>query len=185
MFKELAERMKSISQERDELRNRVGVCEIQLKATSEEKAVTDREFIDSKEEVQSVKNQLLELKENLQVEQKEKEVSKRSKMSPSSLHSLTHRSITIGEGSHMKTESVEGAFLTLVACLNSREFKVPLTPKIFFHINKHSLLPCETFLALDFFLLMLYYFFQVRKLTENNRTSRGVRFFDVVCQTKT
>ena len=79
LFKELAERMKSISQERDELRNKVGVCEIQLKATSEEKAVTDREFIDSKEEVQSVKNQLLELKENLQVEQKEKEVSKRSK----------------------------------------------------------------------------------------------------------
>ena len=91
--------MKSISQERDELRNKVGVCEIQLKATSEEKAVTDREFIDSKEEVQSVKNQLLELKENLQVEQKEKEVSKSSKMSPSSLPSLTHRSITIGEGS--------------------------------------------------------------------------------------
>ena len=80
---------------------------------------------------------------------------------------------------------MEGAFLTLVACLNSREFKVPLTPKIFFHINKHALLSCETFLTLDFFLLILYYFFQVRKLKENNRTSRGVRFFDVVCQMTT
>lgn len=99
LFKELAERIKSISQERDELRNKVEACEIQLKAAAEEKAVTDREFIDSKEEVQSVKNQLLELKENLQVEQKEKEVSKRSKRSPPSIPSLTHRSITIGEES--------------------------------------------------------------------------------------
>lgn len=50
-------------------------CDNQLRAAAQEKAAIDREFSDTKEEFQSVKNQLLQLKENLQVEQKEKEVS--------------------------------------------------------------------------------------------------------------
>ena len=71
--------MKGISQERDELLNKVESYENKLKAAAEEKAASNRAFVDNKEEVQSVKNQLLQLKENLQVEQKEKEVSLRSR----------------------------------------------------------------------------------------------------------
>ena len=67
--------MKGISQERDELVNKIESFDNQLKAAAEEKAVIDRELSDTKEEFQSVKNQLLELKENLQIELKEKEVS--------------------------------------------------------------------------------------------------------------
>ena len=46
----------------------------QLKAAAEEREAVDKEFKDSKDEFQSVKNQLLQLKENLQIEQREKEV---------------------------------------------------------------------------------------------------------------
>lgn len=54
---------------------KVESLERQLKAAAEEKATIDKEFCDTKEELQSVMSQLSELKENLQVEQKEKEVS--------------------------------------------------------------------------------------------------------------
>ena len=57
-----------MSQERDELRSEVKSFEIQLNAVAVEKAALYKEF-------QSVMDQLSELKENLQVEQKEKEVS--------------------------------------------------------------------------------------------------------------
>ena len=64
-----------MSQERDELVIKVESFENQLKAAAEEKAVIDKEFGETKEEFQSVMSQLSELKENLQVELKEKEVS--------------------------------------------------------------------------------------------------------------
>lgn len=67
--------MKGMSRERDELVNRVESFDHQLKTAAEEKEAIDREFNETKEEFQFVKNQLLQLKENLQVEQKEKEVS--------------------------------------------------------------------------------------------------------------
>ena len=57
-----------MSQERDELRGEVKLFENQLNAVAVEKAALYKEF-------QSVMEQLSELKENLQVEQKEKEVS--------------------------------------------------------------------------------------------------------------
>ena len=57
-----------MSQERDELRGKVKSFENQLNAVAVEKAALYKEF-------QSVMEQLSELKENLQVEQKEKEVS--------------------------------------------------------------------------------------------------------------
>ena len=57
-----------MSQERDELRSEVKSFENQLNAVEVDKAALYKEF-------QSVMDQLSELKENLQVEQKEKEVS--------------------------------------------------------------------------------------------------------------
>ena len=57
-----------MSQERDELRSKTKSFENQLNAVAVEKAALYKEF-------QSVMDQLSELKENLQVEQKEKEVS--------------------------------------------------------------------------------------------------------------
>ena len=57
-----------MSQDRDELRGEVKSFENQLNAVAVEKATLYKEF-------QSVMDQLSELKENLQVEQKEKEVS--------------------------------------------------------------------------------------------------------------
>ena len=57
-----------MSQERGELRSEVKSFENQLNAVAVEKAALYKEF-------QSVMDQLSELKENLQVEQKEKEVS--------------------------------------------------------------------------------------------------------------
>jgi len=56
-----------MSQEGDELRSEVKSFENQLNAVAVEKATLYKEF-------QSVMDQLSELKENLQVEQKEKEV---------------------------------------------------------------------------------------------------------------
>lgn len=78
-MKELQEKMQDISRDRDELLKKMESCDNRLKAAAEEKAVIDREFSDTKEEFQTVKNHLLQLKENLQVEQKEKEVSMRNK----------------------------------------------------------------------------------------------------------
>ena len=71
--------MKSLSQERDELKMNMESFEDQLKASAEEKAAMDKEFSDTKQEFQSVKSHLTELKENLQIEQKEKEVSVKCK----------------------------------------------------------------------------------------------------------
>ena len=78
LLKELQQQMQDISRDRDELLKKMESYDNQLKAAAEEKATIDREFSDTKEEFQSVKNHLLQLKENLQVEQKEKEVSLRS-----------------------------------------------------------------------------------------------------------
>lgn len=66
--------MKTVTYQRDELLSKVGVFDKQLKAAAEEREAVDKEFKDSKDEFQSVKNQLLQLKENLQIEQREKEV---------------------------------------------------------------------------------------------------------------
>ena len=67
-LKNLQAEVKNMSQERDELRSEVKSFENQLNAVAVEKAALYKEF-------QSVMDQLSELKENLQVEQKEKEVS--------------------------------------------------------------------------------------------------------------
>ena len=66
--------MKTVTYQRDELLSKVGVFDKQLKAAAEEREAVDKEFKDSRDEFQSVKNQLLQLKENLQIEQREKEV---------------------------------------------------------------------------------------------------------------
>ena len=75
LTKNLQEQLKNMSQEREELVMKVDLVENQLKAAAVEKAASDKEFSDTKEELRSVMSQLSELKENLQVEQKEKEVS--------------------------------------------------------------------------------------------------------------
>lgn len=67
-MKNLQAELKSMSQERDELRRKMKSLENQLNAVAVEKAALHKEF-------QSVMDQLSELKENLQIEQKEKEVS--------------------------------------------------------------------------------------------------------------
>ena len=66
--------MKTVTYQRDELLSKVEVFDKQLKAAAEEREAVDKEFKDSKDEFQSLKNQLLQLKENLQIEQREKEV---------------------------------------------------------------------------------------------------------------
>lgn len=66
--------MKTVTHQRDELLSKVEVFDKQLKAAAEEREAVDKEFKDSKDEFQSVKNRLLQLKENLQIEQREKEV---------------------------------------------------------------------------------------------------------------
>lgn len=66
--------MKTVTYQRDELLSKVEVFDKQLKAAAEEREAVDKEFKDSKDEFQSVKNQLLQLEENLQIEQREKEV---------------------------------------------------------------------------------------------------------------
>ena len=75
LTKNLQEQLKNMSQEREELVKKVDSVKNQLKVAAEEKAASDKEFSHTKEELQSVMSQLSELKENLQVEQKEKEVS--------------------------------------------------------------------------------------------------------------
>lgn len=74
-LKNLQEELKIMSQGRDDLVSKVESFENQLNVAAEENAAIYKEFSDTKEELQSVMGQLSELKENLQVEQKEKEVS--------------------------------------------------------------------------------------------------------------
>lgn len=73
-MKDLQEQLKTVTHQRDELLGKVELFDKQLKAAAEEREAVDKEFKDSKDEFQSVKNQLLQLKENLQIEQREKEV---------------------------------------------------------------------------------------------------------------
>ena len=73
-MKDLQEQLKTVTHQRDELLSKVELFDKQLKAAAEERGAVDKEFKDSKDEFQSVKNQLLQLKENLQIEQREKEV---------------------------------------------------------------------------------------------------------------
>ena len=73
-MKDLQEQLKTVTHQRDELLSKVEVFDKQLKAAAEEREAVDKEFKDSKDQFQSVKNQLLQLKENLQIEQREKEV---------------------------------------------------------------------------------------------------------------
>ena len=73
-MKDLQEQLKTVTHQRDELLSKVEVFDKQLKAAAEDREAVDKEFKDSKDEFQSVKNQLLQLKENLQIEQREKEV---------------------------------------------------------------------------------------------------------------
>ena len=73
-MKDVQEQLKTITHQRDELLSKVELFDKQLKAAAEEREAVDKEFKDSKDEFHSVKNQLLQLKENLQIEQREKEV---------------------------------------------------------------------------------------------------------------
>ena len=73
-LKNLQEQLKGVSQERDEHKIKVESFEYHLKTATEERVALDKEFTDTKEELQAVKNHLAQLKENIQVEQKEKEV---------------------------------------------------------------------------------------------------------------
>ena len=73
-LKDLQEQLKGVSQERDEHKIKVESFENHLKTAAEERVALDKEFSDTKEELQAVKNHLAQLKENLQVEQKKKEV---------------------------------------------------------------------------------------------------------------
>lgn len=73
-MKDLQEQLKTVTHQQDELLSKVEVFDKQLKAAAEDREAVDKEFKDSKDEFQSVKNQLLQLKENLQIEQREKEV---------------------------------------------------------------------------------------------------------------
>ena len=73
-MKDLQEQLKTVTHQRDELLSKIELFDKQLKAAAEEREAVDKKFKDSKDEFQSVKNQLLQLKENLQIEQREKEV---------------------------------------------------------------------------------------------------------------
>ena len=63
-----------MSQERDEHRIKAESFENNLKEADEGKDALNKEISDTKEELESVRNELSQLKENLQVELKEKEV---------------------------------------------------------------------------------------------------------------
>ena len=76
-MKDLQEQLKTVTHQRDELLSKVEVFDKQLKAAAEDREAVDKEFKDSKDEFQSVKNQLLQLKENLQIEHREKEVMRK------------------------------------------------------------------------------------------------------------
>ena len=63
-----------MSQERDEHKIKTESLENNLKEADEGKSALNKEITDTKEELESVRNELSQLKENLQVELKEKEV---------------------------------------------------------------------------------------------------------------
>ena len=73
-FKDLQEQLKNMSQERDEHKIKAESFENHLKEADEGKTALNKEIADTKEELESVRNELSQLKENLQVELKEKEV---------------------------------------------------------------------------------------------------------------
>ena len=70
----MQEQLKNMSQERDEHRIKAESFENNLKEADEGKDALNKEISDTKEELESVRNELSQLKENLQVELKEKEV---------------------------------------------------------------------------------------------------------------
>lgn len=63
-----------MSQERDEHKIKTESLENNLKEADEGKDALKKEITDTKEELASARNELSQLKENLQVELKEKEV---------------------------------------------------------------------------------------------------------------
>ena len=66
--------MKNLSQERDEHKIKAESFENNLKEADEGKDALNKEISDTKEELESVRNELSQLKENLQFELREKEV---------------------------------------------------------------------------------------------------------------
>ena len=70
----MQEQLKNLSQERDEHKIKAESFENNLKEADEGKDALNKEISDTKEELESVRNELSQLKENLQVELKEKEV---------------------------------------------------------------------------------------------------------------
>ena len=70
----MQEQFKNLSQERDEHKIKAESFENNLKEADEGKDALNKEISDTKEELESVRNELSQLKENLQVELKEKEV---------------------------------------------------------------------------------------------------------------
>ena len=70
----MQEQLKNMSQERDEHKIKAESFENNLKEADEGKDALNKEISDTKEELESVRNELSQLKENLQVELKEKEV---------------------------------------------------------------------------------------------------------------
>ena len=70
----MQEQFKNLSQERDEHKIKAESFENNLKEPDEGKDALNKEISDTKEELESVRNELSQLKENLQVELKEKEV---------------------------------------------------------------------------------------------------------------
>ena len=70
----MQEQLKNLSQERDEHKIKAESFENNLKEADEGKDALNKEISDTKEELESVRNELSQLKENLQVELREKEV---------------------------------------------------------------------------------------------------------------
>ena len=70
----MQEQLKNMSQERDEHKIKAESFENNLKEADEGKDALKKEITDTKEELVSARNELSQLKENLQVELKEKEV---------------------------------------------------------------------------------------------------------------
>ena len=70
----MQEQLKNMSQERDEHKIKTESLENNLKEADEGKDALKKEITDTKEELASARNELSQLKENLQVELKEKEV---------------------------------------------------------------------------------------------------------------
>ena len=70
----MQEQLKNMSQERDEHKIKAESFENHLKEADEGKIALNKEITDTKEELESVRNELSQLKENLHVELKEKEV---------------------------------------------------------------------------------------------------------------